>query len=203
MASLIRIQQNAWRPWKIMSNFAIAKYLKGLFDQIERSLFEAIKQVEVPFADPEHSWRDICKKAVLANSPARDPDDFQARNRIRLALADHGDRGPAPSYIYKPLSLDKRQIRLVSLSVAANEFVLENFDWDDAPPCIAISYTWGPSTPSYTIKINGQPFQVRENLRNFLSTAARPNAARRNAGRPNAEDKWLWIDQISIYSYRS
>jgi hypothetical protein len=164
---------------------AITNYCRGLVEGIEQSIVEAMIQEKVAFADPDHSECDICKKPVSTDTLAH---ESRVRARIRRALADQPGRECAPAYTHKPLDLNKQQIRLVSLSAATNEYVLENFDWEEAPPFIAVSYTWGPSTPSHYINLNGQLFQVRNNLHEFLETLAKRNAT----------GKWLWIDQICI-----
>lgn len=65
---------------------------------------------------------------------------------------------------------------------------LETFNFDACPEYWALSYTWGPETPSDIILVNGQRFRVRQNLFNFI-TAFRS---------PYNDDFYLWIDQICI-----
>lgn len=54
-----------------------------------------------------------------------------------------------------------------------------------------LSYTWGkPSTVApRSVLINGQNFQVRQNLHDFLDRASRSRSR---------VDEWIWIDQICI-----
>ncbi|KAF2130108.1 HET-domain-containing protein, partial [Dothidotthia symphoricarpi CBS 119687] len=55
---------------------------------------------------------------------------------------------------------------------------------------VCLSYVWGPDDETHTITINGQPFQVRRNLWDFLKTAS-THVRRRDF---NA----LWIDALCI-----
>lgn len=51
----------------------------------------------------------------------------------------------------------------------------------------ALSYTWGPDEPRYTVDVNGKLFSVRQNLYQFLCVASKQH-----------HSKPLWIDAISI-----
>ena len=53
----------------------------------------------------------------------------------------------------------------------------------------ALSYTWGPSTPIRTIRVNGKPLNISENLWQFLHVAAQ---------NPEIYSISLWVDQICI-----
>lgn len=55
------------------------------------------------------------------------------------------------------------------------------------PHYTALSYVWGPPTPSRDIFVNGKPFTVRENLWNFL-----------NQARKEEKNCPFWIDAICI-----
>lgn len=78
------------------------------------------------------------------------------------------------SYVrHVPMADSTRGIRLLSLPVRDAEDVSCNlFDFNDmteCPPYFALSYTWGDAkAPLRDIRLNGQPFQVRQNLYNFL-----------------------------------
>lgn len=65
---------------------------------------------------------------------------------------------------------------------------LETFSFDTCHDYWALSYTWGPETPSHIILVNNQRFRIRQNLFNFM-TAFRS---------PYNDDFYLWIDQICI-----
>jgi hypothetical protein len=65
------------------------------------------------------------------------------------------------------------------------------FDLASAPQYIALSYTWGPASPSYRIFVNDQPFEVRDNLYNFLLTFQTRSAI-------ETDIIYLYIDQICI-----
>ena len=51
----------------------------------------------------------------------------------------------------------------------------------------ALSYVWGPDTPSYSIEVNRGTFTIRENLFRFLSRIRHPN-----------KSLDLWADAICI-----
>jgi hypothetical protein len=61
---------------------------------------------------------------------------------------------------------------------------MEVFDLSDAPPFTALSYTWGPVSPTFNILVNSQPISIRKGLFRFLQAYD--------------GDKYLWIDQICI-----
>lgn len=89
------------------------------------------------------------------------------------------------------VSENTRSIRLVRLlrtsSADAIKCELQSFALDSCPLYTALSYTWGPVEPSYTITLGGIDFGVRENLWNFLGQM-----------RSLAETRWFWIDAICI-----
>jgi len=58
------------------------------------------------------------------------------------------------------------------------------------PDFIALSYTWGDSTHTTPINVNGHPFAVRSNLHSFLRLVP-------GLGEFSSET-WWWIDSICI-----
>ena len=58
---------------------------------------------------------------------------------------------------------------------------------EDLPEYIALSYTWGEPSPARTIILNGEPFQVRQNLWDFMAQA-----------RSRALTRKIWIDALCI-----
>lgn len=112
---------------------------------------------------------------------------------------------------HTPLEQNKTQFRLLSLtSIDVNSgegtdirnnpggscymihCSLEHFEFcqEGLPDYKAISYTWGPEAPLYTILVNGKPFSVRQNLWGFLQQYSR--------GLLELEKSLLWVDQICI-----
>jgi hypothetical protein len=90
-------------------------------------------------------------------------------------------------YKHQPLDLNKHQIRLLSLCNPAEhtmDYRLTTFDFDEKPPYVALSYTWGEECPTGFVNIDGKKLEIRMNLLNFLRTYA--------------TDEYLWIDQICI-----
>lgn len=93
------------------------------------------------------------------------------------------------SYKHKSLDLQKSQIRLFRLSSKHNgdlEGEIRTHDFEDGPSYRAVSYMWGPPSPTREITIEGRSFTIRDNLWQFLNSAH------------NLDDAWLWIDQICI-----
>lgn len=100
------------------------------------------------------------------------------------------------TFPYQPLHAD--EIRLVRIllgdGIAAE---LEHATMAQAPPYIALSYTWGRApyrkgrSPSavYTITLNGHQFPVQENLHDALSHLGY---------RAREENCLLWVDAICI-----
>ena len=96
-------------------------------------------------------------------------------------------------YRYQPLDLTKQQIRLVAVRPASHpedpvQCDLQTFDMDTAPNYVALSYMWGPPTPTGNIYISSKRLEIRQNLLDFL------NAYRND--RSNIH--YIWIDQICI-----
>jgi hypothetical protein len=52
-----------------------------------------------------------------------------------------------------------------------------------------LSYTWGDTSPEYSIKINGKPYHVRNNLWEFLDTIRTWE---------EMNEFWFWIDAMCI-----
>ncbi|GIZ45835.1 hypothetical protein CKM354_000898600 [Cercospora kikuchii] len=75
---------------------------------------------------------------------------------------------PAPVAAYSPVPLEdpKTQIRLLRFvsAVGHSPLALETSVWslDEAPPYVAISYTWG-GLNTRTVVINGEPVRIRYN----------------------------------------
>lgn len=112
--------------------------------------------------------------------------------------------GTSP-FTYDQLNEEAAQIRLIRLHGLTKRqklqtrchgrpllsCALEHRSLDEVPGLrfSALSYTWGPEAPLYTILINGATFQIRQNLYRFLVVAA---------SKPGLRELPIWIDQISI-----
>jgi hypothetical protein len=118
------------------------------------------------------------------------------QNAIRIKYPQR--KAQTSSFIHQPLDLKTTQIRLLRLTISSIEILtgdIEHFDFnDDCPPYKAVSYMWGPCSPTRIILLNGASFQVRENLWLFLLERSRTTESR---------DCLLWIDQICIYQSSS
>ncbi|OAL48429.1 HET-domain-containing protein, partial [Pyrenochaeta sp. DS3sAY3a] len=97
---------------------------------------------------------------------------------------------------YKPLSRRKHQIRVLRVKNLGSggsssgdvHCTIETVTLKSKPSYRALSYTWGPPEPKFTIYVNDAPFQVSQNLYEFLKAFR---------GRPEAAEP-IWIDQIAI-----
>ncbi|KAF6803262.1 heterokaryon incompatibility protein [Colletotrichum sojae] len=107
----------------------------------------------------------------------------------------HSPTQDKKSAVYAPLPDPNSYIRLLRIqSVEATlpeaaqiRCVLEIVAIDQAPPYNAISYTWGPLTPTQSIFVDGQLCDVRENCKAVLLQA--------HSWGPG---EYYWIDAICI-----
>jgi hypothetical protein len=115
-------------------------------------------------------------------------------------------------FIHQPLQLDCPSIRVVkilepdtdgTISCAIKHVTLEapspnhkSIDLPHEPVYTCLSYVWGASDQMRRIKINGEPFQVRCNLWDFLNTVSIMSA-----NKHSSSNRWynaLWIDALCI-----
>jgi hypothetical protein len=69
--------------------------------------------------------------------------------------------------VYTPLDRTARSIRLIMISPGTDALIdceLYVFDLAHCPPFTALSYTWGPPSPTRDILLGGWRWTVRENL---------------------------------------
>jgi hypothetical protein len=104
---------------------------------------------------------------------------------VALFSMSHEHQG----YEYPDLDTTQKQIRLLRLRHRAHhghlpQYELHTFDLDKAPNYIALSYTWGPESPKYSIRVNRRKLQIRANLYAFLQGFVARG--------------YIWIDQICI-----
>ena len=106
------------------------------------------------------------------------------------------DQEIAVMFKHQPLALDQTEVRLLYIDPHPPEDGVHcsirtfNINAKSTPRFKALSYTWGPSSPTRTINLNNQTFEIRENLYNFLhlcSSSSLPFLG-----------QYFWIDQISI-----
>lgn len=115
------------------------------------------------------------------------------RKREHSIHGDPGQRFLDRSYSYQPIDTTQGQIRLIRLlkNLSPNGLVqcdVRAMNLSTKPRYRAISYVWGPETPTREIDITGTRYTIRENLWQFL-----------NLFREATEnDSFLWIDQIAI-----
>jgi hypothetical protein len=93
-------------------------------------------------------------------------------------------------YHYQPLDRSVRGlIRLLRIepSTLGIRCTLQNVTMLPSTRYKAVSYTWGPASPTRQILINNSPFTIRENLYHFLKI-----------WQEEGSEDLLWIDQICI-----
>jgi hypothetical protein len=94
-------------------------------------------------------------------------------------------------YAYQPMKDASSQIRLLRPTpcpvTAELSYSLEVFDLDDAPPYLAVSYTWGPELPLDRINIDGYEVLVRKHCAYALRQLHR-----------HAPGERIWIDSVCI-----
>lgn len=65
---------------------------------------------------------------------------------------------------------------------------LQPFELNRTPPYLALSYEWGPESPTSQIEVQGQTVRIRLNLRHFLSQLLSSGY----------HEVWLWCDALCI-----
>ena len=103
------------------------------------------------------------------------------------------------SFTHKPLG--REQIRLLKPVRGINDrnlrFDVSHFLRDNAPPYTAVSYTWGDSAATETLRLNGHEYSVRPNLWSCLYYLAHHLMhGIRDAHMSRVE--FLWVDAICI-----
>jgi hypothetical protein len=79
-------------------------------------------------------------------------------------------------YEYSPLDLRQRCIRLVEIvradedCIECRSHVFKVLEIEEGLLFDALSYTWGPESPTREIRLDGKPFTVRENLWHALQS---------------------------------
>ncbi|KAF6822349.1 HETdomain-containing protein [Colletotrichum plurivorum] len=144
------------------------------------------------FSAPDASlFRALIQARYLIRRPTR--------KRLSAAKThlnpSHRNSEGKTSAVYAPLPDANSYIRLLRIqSVEATpseatqiRCVLEIFAIEQAPPYNAISYTWGPPTPTQSIYVDGQPREVRENCKAVLLQAYGWGPG-----------EYYWIDAICI-----
>jgi hypothetical protein len=101
-----------------------------------------------------------------------------------------------PSF-YTPLNSKTRELRLLSIRKPENQTVLikcdtQTFELSHAPRFDALSYVWGDPSAIKEIQFCGLSRLVTENLFEALTRL-----------REEGDSKWIWIDALCIYSYRT
>lgn len=114
-----------------------------------------------------------------------------------LAEATQASRRKTNRWWFKhePIENSEGQIRLIRLYEELSQERLirceiSTVDLSTEPEYTAISYMWGPRSPTHLIQISESRYTIRENLWQFLNVYRLLQVP--------SDDKWLWIDQISI-----
>jgi hypothetical protein len=83
-------------------------------------------------------------------------------------MATIRDAGITGTFVHEPLKDPHHEIRLVLIQPSEDrnhevECTVSRYALSEAPPYVAISYTWGNTTQKRMIQINGKSIQVRYN----------------------------------------
>ncbi|KPI36258.1 uncharacterized protein AB675_7261 [Cyphellophora attinorum] len=107
---------------------------------------------------------------------------------------------------YESLIAYRREIRLLDIryppspsaqsNVADLRFGLHKARLDEAPSFYALSYAWGTPENMQTIHVNDRPFQVRENLAQFLEALTKQ--LRNEHGDKGLAAIRIWCDAVCI-----
>jgi hypothetical protein len=95
-------------------------------------------------------------------------------------------------FVYKPIDLERPAFRLLQLlkgKGSAIECILYQayLDGADTVPYDALSYTWGGMDKTSTVTVDGETFDVTENLHSALQHL-----------RSEDIDRVLWVDAVCI-----
>ncbi|PZC88487.1 Arp, Ankyrin repeat protein, partial [Pyrenophora tritici-repentis] len=95
-------------------------------------------------------------------------------------------------FIYKPIDLERPAFRLLQLLGGKGQVIecmlyQAYLDGADTVPYDALSYTWGGTDKTSTVKVNGKTLNVTENLHSALQHL-----------RSEGIDRVLWVDAICI-----
>lgn len=93
-------------------------------------------------------------------------------------------------YHYQAVRRDKLQIclfKIVSISRGLAQTTLEIFNLAEAPPFVALSYTWGPPEPVQPLAVGSSYLAIRQNLFDFFALHAHKHVG-----------TYIWADQICI-----
>jgi hypothetical protein len=101
-----------------------------------------------------------------------------------------------PSF-YTPLNSKTGELRLLTIRKPENQTVLikcdtQTFELNHAPRFDALSYVWGDPSVTKEIQFCGLSRLVTGNLFEALTRL-----------REEGDSKWIWIDALCIYSYRT
>lgn len=122
-------------------------------------------------------------------------EDHKLRLRERTILTDYIHL--QTMYQYDTLSDSKKELRLLAIDEHGStelSYKICTFDFSQAPAFIALSYTWGSPKLIKSIKINGNKYNIRDNLYSALR-ALYDNGPPKEMSHPL---EWLWIDAICI-----
>ena len=122
-------------------------------------------------------------------------------NKVHARSVPYRSRMSSLVFKHNPLTPARRQIRLVRIIQAPPDHVeceVRAFDFTSDPivrapdqAYVALSYAWGDPLATRDIILNGQHFEIRQNLYDYLCHAHYNQE-------DIVQDRWLWIDQISI-----
>jgi hypothetical protein len=111
--------------------------------------------------------------------------------------------GSGSRYVHDPIDQTLQEIRLISVTPETDgplrcSVKHVNLKSNPTPEYRALSYIWGPPSPTQKIQVNGNSFVVRQNLYDFLHAFRERLYKYRGGNGYEDEVQWLWIDQVCI-----
>jgi hypothetical protein len=137
------------------------------------------------------------RKKVVQGHASPSNDNLSAVPNIAVSRPAESTKSGKQKAIttYSPLAPDSQSIRLVKITPPKNEEALiactfSVFDLDICPDFTALSYAWGPRSPTAKILLDDTTFSVRKNLWDALSCILNTPFSTRGV--------YFWIDTVCI-----
>ena len=108
-----------------------------------------------------------------------------------LELAEDNNHGnQIKAFQHQPLDYTKQAIRVFKVLPGPGPVCCKMRHTGKVTEHTAISYVWGPTSPSYRVLIDGGTFMVRSNLYDFLVQVRH--------SKKDFDGVWFWVDAICI-----
>jgi hypothetical protein len=138
------------------------------------------------------AWQRQLEQAEPLDIPLRPPDAISSSDHSynsNVSSSTNASSADDSHFRHAPMDLTKQTIRIFKIRGGSGSEPIhcKLRHTTDFSKHTALSYMWGPDTPTKEIYINGQPFAVRMNLYQFLHRM-----------RDRNEDRIFWVDAICL-----